>query len=230
MFNGQLKTTGSILISNQLPSFSFSFAFNNFNPEELFLNIYGYQNFKGYMSVSGTMFGNGLTFDALKRRMYGRLRVEAKKINVKGFDLGEIIKTTELPMPYNAKLERLKYYTQYGETVFDDMTGEISFRDGLAEMKGFELENNRSKGRFVGKANFIDGIVNTITRISFIPTGFNAALTLDLSSQGLITKQDFDINVTEVTNFLQNRSGDYQRLLEEEEERKSRSLIRNRRF
>jgi len=230
MFDGVLKANGSLVILTQVPTLSFSFALNNFNPSELLKYMYGYENFKGYMSVSGTITGNGLNITNFKNRMYGRLNVIGKKIVTKGFDLGEIIKTTELPMAYNAKLERLKYYSKYGETEFTDLKGRIDFVNGLAGFEDFVFENNRAKGIYVGRVNYINNIVNSIARISFIPTGFNTVLTIDMTSKGQLANQTFAANMTEISKFLQTRSGDYQKFIQEEEERKSRSLIRNRRL
>lgn len=230
VFDGLLEANGSVVISSQVPSMSFSFAFNNFDPSKFLKYFYEYENFQGYMSVSGTLTGNGLNIENFKNRMYGRLDVLAKKITVKGFDLGEIIKTTEQPMTYDAKLERLKYYSQYGETLFNDLKGRIDFVNGLAAFEDFVFENNRAKGIYVGRVNYLNNIVNSITRVSFIPTGFNTVLTIDMSSKGQIANQQFSANMAEISKFLQTRSGDYQKFLQEEEERKSRSIIRNRRL
>lgn len=230
VFSGKLDATGSIVIASTVPAVSFSYALNNFDPNLLLGYYFNFRKISGYMSISGTLAGNGINSVELPKRLYGDIKVIGKKVRWQGFDLASIIKTVEYKMPYNQKLDNLKISIDNGETEFDDVKGNITFAKGVASLENFELTNNRASGNYVAKVDYINGLINSLSKLSFIPVGYSAQINIDLSSKGVISQQTAQSNIDAVTTFLQTQTGDYDRYVAEEQKKKEDSLIRNRRL
>lgn len=230
VFGGMFETTGSIVLTTAVPAVSFSYALNNFNPEKLLEYFFDHKSISGYMSVSGTVSGNGVNQKDLLNRVSGSINVVGKKIKWSGFDLPNIIKTVEYRMPYNEKLENLKIAIANGETEFEDLSGSILFSRSIASLENFQFANNRAVGVFVAKVDYYNKFINSISKLTFIPVNYSAPLTIELNSKGKISEQTFVANIDAVNKFLQTQTGDYNRFIEEEEKRKADSLIRNRRL
>lgn len=230
VFSGKLDATGSIVITSAVPAVSFSYALNNFDPSLLLGYYFDLHKISGYMSISGTVAGNGINSIELPRRLYGDIKVIGKKIRWQGFDLASIIKTVEYKMPYNQKLDNLKISIDNGETEFDDLKGNITFAKGVASLDNFELRNNRAAVNYLAKVDYINELINSLSKLSFIPVGYSSQINIDLSSKGKIDQQAAQSNIDEVTTFLQTQTGDYDRYVAEEQKKKEDSLIRNRRL
>lgn len=227
-FNGLFEAVGNMVIVTQVPTLSISYAYNNFNPKQLLDYFFGYKNLDGYMSISGVASAIGVNMRSMLMQTRSDMTVIGKKITMEGLDLSEIIKATEAIGTLNEKTERIRYFAANGNTVFDDVSGKVKITGGIADLNNFVLGNNRMRGSYVGKADFINGLFNANARLAFIPAGVNATLTLDLTSSGSLKAPKFQPNTTNLIQYLRSKlGGEEQQKIEDE---KNRSLLRNRRL
>ncbi len=241
VFNGVYESKGSLSIVNNIANLSFAYAINNFNPESFLTYLFGYQNFQGYMSANGTFATSGTNSEDVMKNLEGNINFVGKKITFRGMDLSEIIKTTESGESTGVRLNKLKVATTTGQTVFDDVSGNIIIKDvvdeatgsksKLATMTNIELSTNRSKGYYNASVDYINGLINGLGTISFIPIGSYATMSIDTTNQGRMATQDYAVNSDKIAGFLQKQiAQENADTAAKNEQDKVQSLLRNRKL
>jgi uncharacterized protein involved in outer membrane biogenesis len=228
IFNGVLDAKGNLVIVSTIPNLNFSYAINNFSPKAALWYLFGMNNLDGYMSANGQISGAGYNIPALLASLVGNMNFVGKKVTFVGMDLGEVIRVTELNEALNIRIEKLKYFGSNGDTVFDDVDGKIAIKSGNASITDVNLSTNRSRGRYVAEVDYVNNLINSKGKISFIPIGTASSLNIDIDSKGKISAQNTTTNLDDVVKYLQLRLGSSEALQQQEE--KARSLLRNRRL
>ncbi len=228
IFNGQLEAKGSVSIINSLPSLSISYAVNNFNPQSALWYFFDYNNFKGYMSANGTLSSTGYSMPTLLYNLVGNLNFVGRKVTFSGMDLSQIIKVTESGDALNLRMEALRSNSTSGETVLDEIAGNITFDKGLATLVNMSLATNRSRGFYSAQFDYINHLVNGKGKISFIPAGTIAPINIDVENKGKMVEQTFAVNTESVAKFLQSKLAATEAAKSQEE--KAQSLLRNRKL
>jgi hypothetical protein len=228
VFEGQLDTKGSIAISSSVPNINFSYAINNFNPKSALKYFYNLDNFKGYMSANGSIVGAGYNFPLLIASLKGNINFLGKKIEFAGMDLSEVIRITESVEALNVRMDKLRSSSVSGDTVFDDVAGNIVFEKGIASLANMSLSTNRSRGFYSANIDYVNKLVNGRGKISFIPIGTATPINIDVDNKGKLENQAFATNVDEVAKFLQSRLGAIEAAKAQED--KAQSLLRNRKL
>lgn len=228
IFNGQMEAKGSISIINSLPNLSISYAINNFNPQSALWYFFDYNNFKGYMSANGTISSTGYSIPTLLYNMTGNLNFVGKKIIFSGMDLSQIIKVTESGDALNLRMEALRNNSVQGETVFDEVAGNLTFDKGLATLVNMSLATNRSRGFYSTQFDYINHLINGKGKISFIPAGTASAINIDIENKGKMVEQVFAVNTESVAKFLQSKLAAAEAAKTQED--KAQSLLRNRKL
>jgi len=228
VFKGRLTSKGTFVIGTSIPNMNFSYALNNFDPRYLIYTILDMNNLSGYMSANGSISTSGLTKDEMLRNISGQANFIGKKIEFNGMDLAEIIRVTEQNEALNLKIEYLKRAGISGKTIFDDVQGVVTFNQGIAELNNIYLSNNRSTFALSSQVDYINKLISSKGKISFIPTGGYNTLTLDIEAQGPTQNTTFNVGMDEIMKYLQLRLGASREANEIED--KSRSLLRNRKL
>ncbi len=228
IFNGQMEAKGSVAIINSLPNLSISYAINNFNPQSALWYFFDYNNFKGYMSANGTISSTGYSIPTLLYNMTGNLNFVGKKVIFSGMDLSQIIKVTESGDALNLRMEALRSNSVQGETVFDEVAGNLTFDKGLATLVNMSLATNRSRGFYSTQFDYINHLVNGKGKISFIPAGTVSAINIDIENKGKMVEQVFAVNTESVAKFLQSKLAATEAAKTQED--KAQSLLRNRKL
>lgn len=202
VFNGSLKGIGNIVIIAPIPSFSFSYGVSNFDPSGFLKYFTGFDGITGYMSVNGNFNTAGNIYKNIFNKLYGTLKFEGKKIKVKAFDLGELIGITESNISLASKFDKLKYYSENGESLFDDLSGDAEIDAGIIYIKQAKFKNNRTSGIFVAAYDPQINTVNGKAQLSFIPLGNYLPITISTTNQGILTNQTFSMNTSKIAEFL----------------------------
>ena len=101
----------SIILVGNVPSMNTSFQLNNFNPSSFTKYFYNASPIKGYMSLSGGVSASGFKLTDLIGRASGNVTFAGKKVTWLGFDIGEVLKTSEQQISLAAKVDRFNYYS-----------------------------------------------------------------------------------------------------------------------
>ena len=146
--------------------------------------------------------------------MYGDTNFIGKKIKFSGFDVGEIIFLTEsenlLP---SAKIDRLRDAMSSGKSIFDDVQGRGVIKGGVLFLSNVSFSNNRVQGSYSAAYSMQDDLINGVSRFSFVPQtqrGFQS-LMVETTNKGNLASQDFQMNVSKVTDFLNKQTEEQQK-------------------
>lgn len=212
IFDGQANIYGNTVFITQFPSFRYSFSITSANPNLILGFTNNYKNIDGYLSVVGNFNTDGYSPTTFFSRMYGDTNFIGKKIRFTGFDVGEIITLTESDnILLAAKMDRLRESLTSGKSMFDDVHGKGSIRGGILYLNNVAFSNNRVQGSYSAAYSIGDDLINGISRFTFIPQMQNSyqSLMIETTNKGKLAAQDFQMNVSKVTEFL-NRQNDIQ--------------------
>jgi hypothetical protein len=201
-YQGDLQLYGNIIVGTAVPTFSLSYALNNFNPGLLLNSFYSFAGIDGFVSMSGTLSSSGIDYKTIAKNFIGKINLLGKKVVFKGFDMGELIKITEDNTALSNKIERLRYYANSGETQVDQLQGKIDIVGGIATMENVKFGNNRIAGVYSAKFDVFNGLVNGAGKISFIPLGATGPVYLDLVNRGALSKQEVAVQTEQFEKFL----------------------------
>ncbi len=204
IFRGKLQLAGSIVATSTIPTYSATFAINNFQLVDFLKTYADYDKLDGYLSASGSFAAKGADTDTTYASLAGSLSVLGKKVIWNNFDIGEIIHLSEYVSPYADKAEKLQYYTSNGQSIFDDLEGSITVKAGIATLDNFKFKNTRISGAFTAKADIKNRLVSSFTRINFIPYGRAATMTIDIAGSGPINNLNPTINYVGYLTFLKD--------------------------
>lgn len=227
IFDGQFSAIGNIILVGNVPSINTSFQLNNFNPQLFTKYFYDSGPIKGYMSLSGGVTASGFKFSDIVSRATGNVTFAGKKVTWLGFDIGEILKTSEQKTSLSAKVDRFNYYSNNGETVFNDVDGVMKIGSGFATITNVKLSNNRANGSFASNLSILNGAISSVAKLSFIPFGTQIPITISINSKGLMNDQETKIEADQLINFFNQQSRISGSILQEDQ---SQSLLRNRRL
>lgn len=227
IFEGQFSAIGNIILVGNVPSINTSFQLNNFNPASFTKYFYNSSPIKGYMSLSGGISASGFKFADIVGRANGNITFAGKKVTWQGFDIGEILKTSELKISLAAKVDRFNYYSNNGETVFNDVDGVMTIGSGFATITNVKLANNRANGSFASNLSILNGAISSAAKLSFIPFGTQIPVTISINSKGLMSKQETKIEADQLINFFNQQSRISGSSTQDDQ---SQSLLRNRRL
>jgi len=206
MFNGALNIQGNINNASIVPAFNFTFGYNNFYPEDFLNYLFGIKFMRGYASLSGAITAAGKDYPTFFSKLDGNVRILGKKIAIKGFDLAELIRLTEVPMTPAKQADIISTYSRQGESLFEDLRGNIDIKNGIATMPQFVFTSNRAQGIYAANMDLYNSLVSGVGRISFIPVGDNHPIILDFINKGKISEQEFHLNTTKLSDFIKTMS------------------------
>lgn len=205
-FNGSIKANGNISMQRPVYSIQLGLGLTNVNPSLLLNNFLGYNNNNGYMSASGILSSKGIDSEEIKQNFTGSINIEGKDIEYNGLGLVELANLPQLQTDLDYKLERLNYYSQYGKTQFNDVSGTIDIKDSIAQIMNLKLSNERLTGLLNLIYSFSDDSLNTNSKFSFIPVTNSDPITLDITSSGTLTNTKTIINVSALENYLRKNT------------------------
>jgi uncharacterized protein involved in outer membrane biogenesis len=204
LFQGKLQLAGNIVTTTTIPTYSATFALNNFQLVDFLKSYADYDKLDGYLSASGSFAAKGASYDAFYASSIGALNILGKKVIWNNFDVGEIIRLSEYVSPYADKVEKLQYYINNGQSSFDDLEGAITIQGGIAAFDNFKFKNTRISGAFAAKADIKNRLISSFARINFIPYGRAATMTIDIAGSGAINNLNPTVNYADYLSFLKD--------------------------
>ncbi len=209
IFKGKLDAVVNVVIASSIPVYSATFAFNNIQLAEFLRYYAGSDKLNGYVSLNGNFSAKGADRNTAYANLNGSLSLIAKKVVWSGFDIGEIVRLGDYSSSFADKEERFKYFTGNGQSVFDDMSGNIKINGGVATLDDFKFSNTRISGAYAAKVDLKNKLISSFTKINFIPYGRAATMTLDISGSGLISELNPNIAADNYLRFLQDNATSY---------------------
>ena len=120
--------------------------------------------------------------------------------------LVELANLPQLQADLDYKLERLNYYSLYGKSQFNDVSGTIDIKDSIAQIMNLKLSNERLTGLLNLIYSFSNDTLNTNSKFSFIPVANSDPITLDITSSGTLANTKTIINVSALENYLRKNT------------------------
>lgn len=206
IFKGRVEAAGSIVAASSIPIYSSTFAFSNIQLAE-FLKYYAdYDKLDGYVSVNGRFLTKGAEREIAFANLSGSLSLLGKRIVWNGFDLGEIVRLGDYASSFADKTEKFNYFSNNGQSIFDDMSGSIQIQSGMATLEDFKFNNTRVSGAYAAKADLKNRLISSFARINFIPYGRAATMTLDIAGSGPINNLNPTVTAENYLTFLQDNA------------------------
>jgi AsmA-like C-terminal region/AsmA family len=209
IFGGQSNIYGNTVFITQFPSFKYSFSLTSANPTQILGFTNNYKGIEGYLSIVGNFTTDGYSTKTFFSRMYGDTSFIGKKIKFNGFNVGEMITLTEIDnlLP-SAKIDRLRDAMSTGKSTFDDVQGKGSIKAGILFLSNVAFSNNRVQGSYSAAYSMQDDLINGISRFSFIPQTQRSfqSLMVETTNKGNLAAQDFQMNVSKITDFLNKQT------------------------
>lgn len=224
-FSGKLAMTGNLSIGSLVTNFNTNFTINNFELDDFLQPLFGYKNLNGFASISGALNGKGVKWSDFLNSISGSIDVLGKKVGWEGFDLGQIISTADSKARLTDKITNLNYYTQNGETVFEDLSGSITINNGLASLKDFKMANARVSGAYAANILLPTFNIASSATFSFIPISRATPLNISLQSTGTINNPKTIITMDDLNAFILSQARiEFQQV----EDENTKKLLRNR--
>jgi hypothetical protein len=205
-FNGEVKANGNISTLRPIYSMQLGLGLGNINPSLLLNKLINYDNNSGYMSASGVFLSKGINLEEIKQNLTGSINVEGKNIQYNGLGLVELADIPRLQTNLDYKLKRLNYYSQYGETQFDNISGTINIKNSIAKMINLKLTNERLTGLLNLVYSFSDNSLNANSKFSFIPVRNSNPITIDITNSGTLVNTKTAVDVSALEDYLRKNS------------------------
>lgn len=224
-FSGKLTMSGNMSIGSLVTNFNTNFTLNNFEMDELLLPLFGYNKLNGFASISGSLKGKGVKVTDFPHSIAGSFDLLGKKIGWEGFDLGQITGTVDASNKLADKVTNINYYSQNGETVFEDLSGSISVNNGLANLKDFKMTNSRISGAYAANVDIPTSNIASSATFAFIPVSRATPLNISMQSTGTLKNPKTTITMDDVNNYMLSQARiEFQQV----EDESTRKLLRNR--
>lgn len=203
--NGDIQANANISVVTHIPNFNIAFAMINVDPGSVYKIATGYdKKIPGYLSSSGQLSFRGSNKSALYENLSGSLDLYARQTGWNGFDLNKVIESVESSWGLEDKIKAIKYYTQYGDTLFDSVKGAITINSGLVSFDNIILQNDRISGAVSARCYANSKLCNAAARYAFIPSGTNDQVLLTMQSKGEVGQLKTDADYDTLQKYLQS--------------------------
>jgi hypothetical protein len=205
-FNGEVKANGNISMLRPVYSMQLGIGLGNINPSLLLSKLINYDNNSGYMSASGVFLSKGTNSEEIKQNIAGSINIEGRNIQYNGLGLVELADIPQLQVNLNYKLKRLDYYSKYGKTQFDNVSGTINIKNSIAKMINLKLNNERLTGVLNLVYSFSEDSLNANSKFSFIPVENSSPITIDIANSGTLANTRAVVDVSALERYLRTNS------------------------
>ncbi len=205
-FNGEIKANGYISTIRPVIMMKLGVGLGNVDPSLILEKLLNYKNYSGYVTTKGIFSSKGVNYEEIKQNLGGTLNIIGKNIVYNGLGLDELADLPQLKTNLDYKLKRLNYYSRYGETKFNDVSGIINIENYLAQITNLKLDNDRLTGLSSLVYSFLDNSLSANSKFSFIPTQNSSPIVIDITNSGTLAKTKTTINISELENYLRKNS------------------------
>lgn len=202
IFGGEFQLSGNISNNSLIPGFNLIFSLSNFNPQQFLSYFFDLNFIKGYASISGVFDSSGKDIPTFFNNLNSSIKLLGKKITISGFDISELIKLTDVNLSKQQQAEILTTYSVKGESLFDDMSGDIEIKKGIAEISGLTFKNNRVSGAYSAFIDIYNQLINGQGKMSFRPLNAPNIIDINMRHSGKIAEQTSGLDLTNLINFL----------------------------
>ncbi len=205
VWNGDVKSNFGIFISTNKPTFNLSFNAYSINPHLPMKYITSLDKMQGYMSIAGILKGNLREWG--NNELYGKAQFAGALISLDGFNLNQIVQITDGDYTKESKLQAIDYYSQYGQSVFDTMTGGISIVNGLVKIENMELKTKRISGAASVNYDLTSKDMSSMGAFAFIPINSTKTIIITTKSSGkLPVFKENIVDISKVKEFIKKPS------------------------
>ncbi len=205
IWDGKIDVSARTTATAQ-PEFQLNFHLDSINPSPPFLMITGLDKINGYMSVAGNVMASGRSWDDVSKNINGNVKFVGAQITFDGFDLNQIVSTLDNDYTVDSKVQSINYYTKYGSTLFDEISGGISLQKSIAKIDNIQLKNSRIAGVYSAYYNLNSKSINGVGVFSFIPISGSKAITVQIKGKGTIhNMQNFEVDASEAINYAEGK-------------------------
>ena len=205
-FNGEVKANGDISMLRPIYSMQLGLGLGNINPSLLLNKLIHYENNSGYMSASGVFLSKGINLEEIRQNLTGSVNIEGRNIQYNGLGLVELADIPQLQTNLDYKLKRLNYYSRYGETQFDNVSGTINIKNSIAKMINLKLTNERLTGLLNLVYSFSEDALDANSKFSFIPVKNSSPIAIDIANSGTLANTKTVVDVSALENYLRTNS------------------------
>jgi uncharacterized protein involved in outer membrane biogenesis len=203
VFGGSLEANMNITVVTTIPYVNVAYALINTKPALVYNFLTGYHsNSDGYLSSSGQFNARGGTFNSLYAKLSGRAEFVALRMTIPSIDLGKIIETVESNATLSDKMKAIAYYTQYGQSVFDTVKGNITINDGIVGSNNINMQNDRIASVAAFNYSLAGKMCSIAAQYAFIPVGRTDQFVVKLTGQGDVNKPEINYDIPTMEKYL----------------------------
>ena len=207
VFGGEVALTGNITAMQPIIYIDLAASTYNINPNPLFYTIFKKEKIGGYTSMSGIFNTSGADWSTLKEKLTGKIRILGKNITWNGFNTAKIIQASDSTTnSYEDDLKILNYYSQYGTSFFDSISGDIQIKDQIATIPNLMIKTNRATGSFAANYYISNDKLDSIANFSFIPIGSQSPLLFSFVTTGNMQNPDTKFEGKNIISYLRQKN------------------------
>ena len=205
IFKGKVTANGHLSTIRPIYNLNLGIGFTNIDPSMLTNYLVNYSNNSGYLSSSGTLETKGLNQKDFVENLQGNFKILAKNVCHNGFSIEELMEIPSFSTSYDDKMKRIKYYTNYGETKFDEISGYLIINNGTAILDNLKVQNKLFSGASNIAYNFLNDELKASSKFSFLLKKGEKPLVIDFSNSGKINNQTSTVNYQDLDSYIRNK-------------------------
>ncbi len=206
IFNGKVVANGGVYINSPFYQLQFGVGFQNIDPGMFTEYMIGDGNNSGYLSASGYVSSKGSKKDDFSKNLSGNFKFLGKSILHKGFSIQELIDITSFTTSYEDKIKRIQYYTRYGDSLFDDVSGFLTIEKGIIKIDNMKIRNKYLIGASNILYSLVDNNFNSSTVFSFLLKKGEKPINLIFTTTGVVGDLKNSVDYKELDDYVQNNT------------------------
>ena len=197
--DGKIRANANITTIRPVYSIQMGLGLDNVNIGKI-ADYFVANEDSGYLSASGYLEARGNNFSKMIENLDGEFHLEGKAIDYYGFDLDKFVEITNSTLSYDDKMSDIKYYSKYGDTFFENLSGKISINQGIAKAQNIVVNNKLINGLVSFAYSIPTKKYKTVANFIFSPTK-NTTVTLVLNAD----EKNSVMDVTDLQKYLSEK-------------------------
>ncbi|UAT42766.1 hypothetical protein GUI12_01145 [Anaplasmataceae bacterium AB001_6] len=201
--NGSLYFSGILSIKDKIFSFSTSFLLQNITMAKFMNNVFSIQDIdEGLCNISGNLSSKGINMYNIIKNLKGEVRLLATSINIKNFDINQIVRDVPKIKTQNELEGILQISIFNNNTHIRQLYSSHKINKGLLRSEGTFL-TKYAAGKFASNMSILNFDINALSILSFqTPALKSDTMSVNMYMKGSVWKPKVYFDNNNIFNFV----------------------------
>lgn len=208
LYGGNLSGNVKLNLVDSTPKWQVNYQMADLQTQSLFSEVFGYKRFTGTAQSNGQLTTAGTDSDSILRSLTGALQFKLMNGSLEGIDLSYWWQVGNKLLSTDPTLVEL---TDHKRTEIANMSGDITFKNGVGTTNNFQLSNSVLFVKGSGQIDMVRQYVNMTLYVSQNkngqPTGTAIPLLMSGSFDNITVKPDEKTIAAMATKILSSKVG-----------------------